>query len=152
MKSDYINPFLKSVVDVLEQELNSPVKRGELSLNRSPYTTEDVTVLIGVSGGIKGVVMLCLSQITACAMVEKIIGQPFAEFDELAQSGTAEIANVITGSAGAMLADAGFDAKISPPTLIAGRNIMISTMDLPRIVIPISTCSGPMELHVALQD
>lgn len=150
MKSEYINPFLKAAVAVLEQELSSPVSRGEISLKRSSYTTHDVTVVIGVTGAVEGTVLLCLSQETACDMVGKILGQPFAEFDELAQSGTAEVGNVITGSAGAQLADAGFHSTISPPTIVIGSNTMVSTLDLPRIVIPLGTCAGPMELHVAL--
>jgi chemotaxis protein CheX len=60
-----------------------------------------------------------------------MMGQEFAEFDNLAQSGIAELGNVITGAATVKLSKEGFDAEISPPTLVQGEGIQISTLDFP---------------------
>ncbi|MCS7001824.1 MAG: chemotaxis protein CheX, partial [Dehalococcoidia bacterium] len=122
-----------------------------VSLLRSAYTNQDVTVLVGVTGDVRGVVLYCLSAQTACKFAEQMLGQQVPEFDDLAQSGIAELGNVITGAAGVHLAEAGFTFNITPPTLLIGNGTMVSTVDLPRLVIPVKTEHGPLEIHVALQ-
>lgn len=151
MKAEYINPFVKAAASVLRDELGSEVGRGEIYLHRSAYTSQDVTVLIGVTGQVNGIVLYSLSKLTACNIAAHILDQPFPEFDDLAQSGVAEIGNVITGTAGIHLSEAGFTTNISPPTVLVGSGTMVSTIDLPRLVIPLTTMAGPIEIHVALQ-
>jgi chemotaxis protein CheX len=84
-------------------------------------------------------------------MVSKIMGQDFPSFDALAQSGLAEIGNVITGRAAVLLAEAGFPSELAPPMLITGRDTMISTLDVQRLVIPMETDLGNIEVQVALK-
>jgi chemotaxis protein CheX len=80
------------------------------------------------------------------------LGQPFAEFDNLAQSGIGELANVITGHASKRLSEAGYEAKISPPTLILGKGTIISTLDFDRVQVPIITEMGEIQIHLALRE
>ena len=84
-------------------------------------------------------------------MVSRMMGQDFDEFDALAQSGIAEIGNVITGRAAVSLSEAGFPSDLAPPMLLVGRNTMISTLDVQRLVIPIETDLGKVEIQVALK-
>jgi chemotaxis protein CheX len=67
------------------------------------------------------------------------MGQTFTEFDSLAQSGVAELGNVISGRATVKLSQAGYSADISPPTLILEKGLTVSTLDFPRIVVPLET-------------
>jgi chemotaxis protein CheX len=85
-------------------------------------------------------------------MVSKMMGQEFTEFDNLAQSGVAELGNVITGRATVKLSQLGYNTNISPPTLIQGHGIQISTLDFGRIVVPLTTEFGVIEVHLALRE
>jgi chemotaxis protein CheX len=80
-----------------------------------------------------------------------MMGQSFDEFDALAQSGIAELGNVITGRAAVLLAEAGFPSDLAPPMLLVGRNMLVSTLDVQRLVIPIETEMGNLEIQVALK-
>lgn len=152
MKVEFVNPFVAAAREVLEKEVGCAIERGNLNLHNSAYTNHEVTAMIAVTGAVQGMVLYGLKQQTACAIVGRILGQPFEEFDELAQSGIAELANVITGRAGILLAEAGYPAQISPPALIIGNGTMISTLDLNRIVVPLQTEYGAIEAHVALRE
>ncbi len=152
MQADFINPFLQAAHDVLQSELGVEPQRGPLALQQSAYTTQDVTAMIGVTGRVGGIVLLSMSQKTACGIVGRMLGQDFPELDELAQSGIGELANVITGRAAVLLADAGFESSISPPAVISGHGTMISTLDVRRLVIPLETELGPIEIQVALKE
>src|SRR3954453_1486658 len=107
MRAEFINPFVNAATQVLESELGSAPKRGTIGLQRSPYTSEDVTAVVAVTGAVQGMVLLSLTEATARAIVGVMMGQEFPEFDALAQSGIGEIGNVITGRAAVLLADAG---------------------------------------------
>jgi chemotaxis protein CheX len=120
MNVQFLNPFIEAAYVVLESEVGVITKRGPLSLERSAATADDITVLISIVGQVTGVVLYSLNESTAIQIVSRILGQTFEEFDPLAQSGIGELGNVITGQAGNRLAEAGFEAKISPPTIILG--------------------------------
>jgi chemotaxis protein CheX len=152
MRAEFINPFLQAANDVLESELGASPQRGTIGLQRSAYTSNDVTAVVGVTGSVAGMVLYSMTEETARGMVEKMMGQEFPEFDALAQSGIGEIGNVITGRAAVLLAEAGFPSDLAPPMLIVGRGTMVSTLDVQRLVIPLETEVGRIEVQVALKE
>lgn len=147
-----MNPFIEAAIEVLKAECNVTVNRGNLTLQKSSMTTNDVTVVLSLIGEVQGVVLYGLSKDTALSLVSRVLDQEFTEFDSLAQSGTAELGNVITGSATIKLSKAGITSNISPPTLIQGKGIMISTLDFGRIVVPLVTEAGEILVHLALRE
>src|SRR6202165_6075869 len=151
MRVEFINPFVQAVTEVLESELGSVPERGSIGLQRSAYTSNEVTAVVAVAGEVAGMVMFAMTAKTAQGMVSKMLGQEFPEFDDLAQSGIAEIGNVITGRAAVLLAEAGFTSDLAPPMLIMGRGALINTLDMQRLVIPLETEFGAIEVQVALK-
>jgi chemotaxis protein CheX len=152
MKAEFINPFLMGATEVLTSELGSTPTRGSIGLQRTAYTTDEVTAVVAVTGSVAGMVLYAMTEQTACAMVSKMLGQEFPEFDQLAQSGIAEIGNVITGRAAVLLSEAGFPSDLAPPMLLIGRGTMVSTLDVQRLVIPLETEFGRIEVQVALKE
>jgi chemotaxis protein CheX len=151
MRAEFVNPFLQAASEVLETELGSEPTRGVIGLRRSAYTTEEVTAVVQVSGGsIIGLVLYGMPEKTARAIVQHLQGSPCEEFDALAQSGISELGNVITGRATSLLAEAGFPAMLAPPLLMLGRGRMVSQDDQQRLVIPLETPMGPINIQVVL--
>lgn len=146
-----LNPFIDAAVEVLKAEVGESSNRGALSLQKSALTTDDITVLINLIGDVFGVVMYSMSTTTCLNLVSKIMGQEFATMDSLAQSGVAELGNVISGRATIKFSQAGYKADISTPTVITGHGIEISTLDFPRIVVPLETGLGVLTVHLALK-
>ena len=148
----FMNPFVEAASEVLKAEVGTEVRRGTLSLQKSAMTTDDITVLISLVGQVQGVVLYGLSKETGLGLVSKITDQEFKEFDSLAQSGVAELGNVITGRATIKLSESGYSSNISPPTLIQGRGLQISTLDFSRIMVPLVTDYGEIMVHLALRE
>ena len=80
------------------------------------------------------------------------MGEKFDALNALAQSGIAELGNVITGQASMRLAEAGFESNISTPSLIIGRGASISTLEYPRLVVPLATSIGSLTIHLSLRE
>lgn len=152
MDVEMLKPFVEGAAEVLQLEVKTTVEKGNLSLQKSAMTTDDVTVMLNLVGDIRGVVLFSLSQATGLQMVSRILEQEFTEFDSMAQSGIAELGNVITGRATVKLSKAGFRVNISPPTVISGQNVKISTLDFARIVVPLKTELGTIEIHLAIRE
>jgi chemotaxis protein CheX len=148
----FMNPFVEAASEVLAAEVQVNAERGTLGLQKSALTTNDITVLLSLVGQVEGVVLYEMSTTTGLALVSRMMGQEFPEFDNLAQSGVAELGNVITGQATIKLSKEGYRVDISPPTLIQGRNIQISTLDFHRIVVPLKTDMGEIIVHLALRE
>ena len=152
MNVKILNPFLEAAAEVVATECQTKVTRGNLTLQKSAMTADEVTVLISLIGKVQGVALYGMSVQTGLGLVSRVMGQTFAEFDSLAQSGVAELGNVISGRATVKLSQAGFTADISPPTLILGSGLTVSTLDFPRIVVPLSTEVGDITVHLALRE
>ena len=151
MDAKLLNPFVQAAVEVLKAEVEADVSRGELSVQNSSLTSEDITVLINLIGDVYGVVMYGMQKNTCLNLVSKIMGQEFTELNSLAQSGVAELGNVISGRATIRFSETGFKSNISPPTVLTGNGVEISTLDFPRIVVPLNTQFGALTVHLALR-
>lgn len=152
MDAKFLNPFVQAAVEVLQAEVGATISRGTLSLEKSALTSDDITVLINLIGDVYGVVMYGMSMPTGLNMVSQIMGQEFAELNSLAQSGIAELGNVISGKATVRFSEAGYHSNISTPTVLIGSGIQISTLDFPRIVVPLESQFGLFTAHLALRE
>jgi chemotaxis protein CheX len=151
VKVEFVNPFIQAASEVLDSELGGEAQRGEVRLQKSAFTTDEVTALVGVTGSVSGVVLYSMSQATAVALASRMMGQPFEELDALAQSGIGELGNVITGRAGVLLSEAGYPSNITPPALVVGRGTMVTTLHLNRLVFTLQTEVGDLEVQLVLR-
>ncbi len=151
MRADIAQPFLLAARGVLEQELGGEVGRGQITVERGDFEAGEITAVVGVTGALSGAVMYRMSEATALAIVGQMMNQEFRELDALARSGIGELGNVITGRAGVLLEKAGISADIAPPMLIVGRGGILSSLDIARLVVPLETRVGAIDLQIALK-
>ena len=147
-----LNPFVQAAAEVLKVEAGIEVSRGDVTLQKSSLTSDDITVLLNLIGDVYGVVMYGMDMSTGLKMVSSIMGQRFDELNPLAQSGVAELGNVISGRATIRFSEAGYQSNISTPTILIGSGVQISTLDFPRIVVPLNTEFGRFTAHLALKE
>ncbi|MCW3060606.1 MAG: chemotaxis protein CheX [Capsulimonas sp.] len=151
MKVEYINPFVEASFSVMEMVLgNRPIK-GNLAMQPATFTSQQCNVVCGVTGQVQGQVIYGMSLQVADKIATTMLGQPIKVFDQLAASAIAELGNMISGNAMSKLSDAGFICDITPPTIIRGTNVKISTLSIPAIVIPITLEQGELSITVGLQ-
>lgn len=152
MNVKFLNPFLDAAYEVLLAEANVGTQRGQLNLVKEPYVTDDVTVMLSLIGAVEGTVFFSLPDRLALALVSNMLGEPIETLTSLAQSGIAELGNVITGRASVKLAQAGYESQISPPTLLLGQGSTLSTLDMARLVVPLTSQHGTLTVHLAIRE
>lgn len=152
MNVKFLNPFIESAFEVLQAEVGVSLTRGDLSLDKLPYVTDDVTVILSLVGQVQGTVFYGMAAGTAIEFGSRMLGERLRELDGLAQSGVAELGNVITGRASVKLSEAGYESTISPPTLLVGAGARISTLDVPRLIVPLASDIGAVTIQLALRE
>ncbi|MCC6381148.1 MAG: chemotaxis protein CheX [Dehalococcoidia bacterium] len=149
---EFVAPFIEAAASVLFKECGETVAKGKLHRVRSPQTSNDVSVLIAITGSVAGLVVYSMPEATACALAAKMMGEPVVLFDAIPQSAIAELANIVTGQAGIALEQAGFATDMSPPVLLVGHGSSIATFNLTRLVVPLIVSTGEFLVDIALKE
>lgn len=152
MRVQLVNCYVRAAADVIAAETGKPVRRGGVKLEKDVYTSDEVTAMVGVNGAMGGSFYLSMTEETALKIVEGMMGQGCDVFDELAQSGIAELANVVAGAASVGLSELGYTTNITPPLLLLGPGAKISAIDIQRLVVPLTTTHGQVTVHVSLRE
>ena len=138
---------------VMQQVIRETPERGQLSARPQVFTSQQLSIVCGVSGDVEGQVIYGMSLVTADKIAGAMIGTPVVSFDQLAASAIAELGNMISGNSVTLLAGQGFTCDITPPTIVKGTNVKISTLDIPALVIPLMIPGiGDFEINVSLKE
>lgn len=149
---EYINPFIQASQQVLKQVANIDFKLGKVYIKEPTYKVDHVVVIIGMTGSIKGQVNFCMSVDTAKMIASKMMGGwPVNEFDELAKSAIGEMANMIMGNTSTLFSQKGIKVEITPPSILIGENMTLSTSKMVSICVPLLLDNGDkIDMDVAL--
>ena len=154
MKAEYINPFITSVFEFFSTMMGCEVKRGQIAVAKKGAGTKEITALIGLGGPARGSVSVSLPFDTAENMVSRLLGAEGKLDEETLVDGTAELVNILAGSAKAKFCiDGGTPLDLSLPTVIRGEGFQI---DYPSktvwIEVPFSSELGSFKIRVTFED
>jgi chemotaxis protein CheX len=104
--------------EVFEVMLGIPLRAVS---DAEPPLVADLTVMVGLSGQLRGVLSLHCTAESACLWVSRMLGVEHAEFSQHVRDGIGEIANMMVGSFKRKLPPGVDDnCMISTPTVISG--------------------------------
>lgn len=151
MQVQFIEPFVSAAFSVMETLTGDKPARGQLALRATTFTSQQVTIVAGVTGQVEGTALYGMSLVTAQKIAEAMMAMPVTELDEMALSAISELGNMITGNASTLMSENGYACDITPPSVIRGVHVAVSTR-VPAIVVPVNTRFGIVEINVALHD
>jgi chemotaxis protein CheX len=153
MRAEFVNPFVSGASAVLKTLLGAETKLGQLSARPTIFTTQQVNVVCGITGQVQGQVIYGMSEQSAELISSKMLGGVQERSEELVTSALAELGNMISGNCVTNLSGNGFACDITPPTILRGENLSISTVDIPALVIPLDLGEfGTIEINVSLRE
>ena len=152
MNVEHLNPFVGAASSVIEAVLGQTPVKGDLSVQPSNTTHQQVNIVCGITGELVGQVIYGMSLVTADRVASVMIGKPIKVFDHLAASAIAELGNIISGHALQRLSDMGIRCDITPPSLIRGTKVEINMLAMPSIVVPFNTPQGEISVAIGLVE
>ncbi len=152
INAEYVNPFLEAASAVFKSILNVDLRRGKLVIKESPIPSMNVSIIIGITGGVTGEVVYSME----FNMVQKIAGilapglsdeQLKSEYKDI----VGELANMITGNAMNLFATTGKQIEITTPTVVEGKEVQITMIKQTTLGINLYSPMGQLEMNIALK-
>lgn len=151
---EHINPFIEASKTVMKTVANIDVSLGRVYLKTSPYSSETLVVVVGLMGELRGQVIFSMDKNVAFKIASAMMmGMSITKLDEMSKSAIAESTNMILGNAATLFYNRGINIQITPPSLMMGNNIQISTPNMKILSIPlILSTGGKIEMDIALAE
>ncbi len=147
---NYINPFVVAAKNVFETMINVPFSLGKPSLKTgSQVPPHEISSIIGLSGNVRGSMVISLSHAVAFLLASALIGEPVSELNGDCIDAIGEIANMIAGNAKTDFP--GGNNASSTPSVVVGKHKVSYPSGLPIITIPCITDKGDMFIEIALK-
>lgn len=153
MKVEFINPFIKASTEVLRMIAQIEFATGKPYMKMSPFSPSSVLIVVGITGDISGQAVISMSNELARGVASKMMmGMPVDELDEMSKSALSELGNMIMGNAATLLFNSEISVDITPPALMVGEGITISSGSMVTIGIPLSSELGTMNLDISVKE
>ena len=152
MKVEYLNALVQTATSTFQTMLSLEAKVGQLSLKKEGIETKaDITAVLGMSGKVRGSIVLAFESKVASQYVKRFLGMDDdLSMDEICD-GVGELCNIIGGSAKVELNKFGLDLSISIPNVVIGQGMKIaSSTSYPSLCIPFDSELGSFTLEVCL--
>jgi chemotaxis protein CheX len=154
MKQEYVNPFIESSINVISQTTGFKPTVGKIYIKTLPYKGDSVVVIIGLTGEIKGSVVISLKTSVACKIASAMMcGMPVPELDEMSKSAISELCNMILGNTASVFSNNNIKIDITPPTLLTGENLQLSPSKSVVMCVPIMLNEEEcIEIDISIQE
>jgi len=124
--SDYLGLFTDAL-----REIVTEIGFQDLAIDggKSKIDSAELVASVGITGDLQGFMMLQTDMASARSFVSKMLANMGIDeeeeegFGQFHKEAIGEIVNQVSGRSTMMLADHRIDCNITPPTIIAGRNI-----------------------------
>jgi chemotaxis protein CheX len=151
VKVEHVNPFVTSTMETFAKMVGTEAKPGKVALKKTATLNYDVSGIIGLSGGAKGVVSLCFPKASALSITNKFMGANHTDFNPETNDAIGELANIVAGNAKKGLTE--FNIQISLPSVIIGENHQImEPKDVLSLIVPFTTEFGDFHMCVSLKS
>ncbi len=152
LNAEHINPFLMAAKKVLQDMCFMEVTIQKPALKEASFQDNDWVIIIGVTGEMRGQVLIAMTQDEACGIASKMCMMEVTQIDDFAASALSELGNMIMGNAATVFSSNGIGIDITPPTLSHGRVSFTSTYTKSLCVPMTFPDGGGINLFLALRQ
>ena len=152
MDAELINPFVKSVENVITTMAGISLTMEKLALKTDNRTWGDVSGIIGLAGNqASGNMILSFDQPSILAIVSGMLGEKFTAIDAQVTDAVGELTNMVSGGAKAQLSEKGYSFDMATPIILVGKDIEIKQLSkAPILMVPFITSEGKFVLEASL--
>lgn len=151
MSADFINPFLIAATKILKDMVMVDARVGKPFVKTTEFKNDTAVIIIGVTGEVRGQVMISFENNVACDIVSKMVMMPVTVLDDLGNSAICELGNMILGNAATVFSTKGVMIDITPPTLAKG-NMTFTNNFTKNISVPlIYENDKTIEINIAIK-
>lgn len=154
MNVEYINPFIEASQTVLKQIAGMEAKLGKVFIKDSPYSSDNVIIIVGLTGKIRGQALFSMNKSLALSIASNMMGGiALTELDEISKSAISELTNMILGNTATILFNKGIGIEITPPSFLMGENMQISPSKMKTVCVPLMIGdNGQLDIDISVEE
>lgn len=153
MKAEYANVFVRGATVVFSQEIGVNLSRKGLTRKSAPVPSLPISIVIGITGGIRGQVVYSMDSNFAYEIARSMIPNKLpSELRKLTNSAVSEIANMITGQASIALAGDDKLIHLTPPAVFTGSDMTVDFLAIPTLCLSFISEIGSLEINIAFTE
>ena len=152
LSAEIINPFLSAAMQMLKDVSQVETTLGKPNVKEAHFEEDTIVIMIGITGEMKGQVMLAFPNDVACLVSGNMCMMPATEMNELYMSAICELGNMIMGNAATIFSIKGIGIDITPPTICVG-DVTFTTSVSQNISIPLHAGDEhTIDVNVAVKE
>ena len=154
MKVEFVNPFLESILNVLNTMAMFKAKPGKPAIKTSEVAKGDVTGIMGMaSDQARGTLAISFPEPVILEITKRMLGEEVTSIDDTVTDMVGEITNMVTGGAKKVLSEQGYRFDMAIPSVIAGKDHVIHHKSkAPIIIIPFNTERGDFFIEICFEE
>ena len=153
MKAEYANIFIRSATRVFTHEIGVGLSRTGIARKSAPVPSLPVSIIIGITGAIRGQVVYSMDTNFAFQVAKAMIPNKLpSELRKLTNSAVSEVANIITGQASIALAGEDRLIHLTPPAVFSGIDMKVDFLSIPTIALSFISEIGVLEINIAFTE
>lgn len=121
------------------------------SVKEASFGPNTWVIMIGVTGEMRGQVLLAMNEKAACNIASKMCMTEINAIDDFASSALSELGNMILGNAATVFSSKGIGIDITPPSLTNGEMSIKNTF-AKNLCVPLSFEDTIVEMYLALKQ
>ncbi len=121
------------------------------SVKEASFGPNTWVIMIGVTGEMRGQVLLAMNERAACNIASKMCMTEINAIDDFASSALSELGNMILGNAATVFSSKGIGIDITPPSLTNGEMSIKNTF-AKNLCVPLSFEDTIVEMYLALKQ
>ena len=154
MKVEFINPFLESILNVLNTMAKLEARPGKPAIKTNEVAKGDVTGIMGMaSEQAKGTLAITFTGPVIIEITKRMLGEEVTMIDDTVIDMVGEITNMVTGGAKRLLSEQGYRFDMAIPSVVSGKNHVIHHKSkAPIIIVPFNTQAGNFFIEICFED
>jgi CheY-specific phosphatase CheX len=153
MKAEHINAFIEATLETFQSMCNISFHRsGKVKkVGGEIVEADDLMAICGLTGDIKGAVMLTTPLDTGMKLVSAFLMEEITTVNCDLMDGWGELVNILAGAADAKIDD--FKIDLSLPSVVLGKNARFyAKAGNPFVIVPMNIKDvGPFNLGVSME-
>ena len=153
MRAEFVNPFLMSLINVMNTMAQLELKPGAPRKKSDALARGDVSGLIGLVGPqTRGSFSFSFEKSLALEVMRRMLGEAPTSINEEVTDMVGEITNMVTGGAKRMLAEKGYEFDMATPVVVSGTNHTIThKADSTKLLMPFESEFGKATIEICFE-
>ncbi len=151
IKAEYVNPFLEAAALVFKDMLGVELTRGRTAIKENPNPTNEIAIILGITGKVTGQVVYSMNLETALKIVDKLMpGMDKETLMNEYKDVLGEVGNMITGNAINIFLKNHEDLDVTVPQVVDTREKALTELKK-NVTIGLNLYSqmGMLEVNIA---